>query len=137
MSDNQLYAKESKCSFTVSKIEYLGHFISGEGISTDPKKIQAVANWPSPNNLKQLRSFLGLLGYYRKFVKNYAILCKPLTNLLKKGAFVWNNQTREAFEIVKQALISVPVLALPDFSKVFIVETDASQDGIGAVLLQQ
>lgn len=84
MKANHLYAKDSKCFFAVNKIEYLGHFISAEGIATDPNKIKAIAQWPSPQNLKQLRSFLGLAGYYRKFVRNYAILCRPLTNLLQK-----------------------------------------------------
>ncbi|XP_074327433.1 uncharacterized protein LOC141665350 [Apium graveolens] len=130
MISNQLYAKESKCSFAVYKIEYLGHFISVEGITTDSRKVQAVANWPVPKSLKQLRSFLGLSGYYRKFVKSYAILCKPLTDLLKKGAFSWNDQVQHAFEVVKQALMTAPVLALPNFSKIFIIETDASQRGI-------
>lgn len=136
MSVNQMYAKDSKCAFAVNKIEYLGHFISAEGISTDPSKIKAVADWPSPTNIKHLRSFLGLVGYYRKFVQNYALLCRPLTELLKKGAFMWNQNAQDAFQKIKDSLVSAPVLALPNFNSTFIVETDASQLGIGAVLMQ-
>lgn len=136
MSLHQMHAKPSKCIFEIEKIEYLGHFISGQGVETDPRKIESVANWPTPQSIKNLRGFLGLAGYYRKFIKGYALISRPLNDLLKKGAFKWNESAKHAFLTLKHALISAPVLAIPNFSKIFVVETDASQKGIGAVLVQ-
>ena len=137
MLNNSLFSKRSKCYFATAKVEYLSHFISGKGVETDSQKIKAIVEWSIPLNIKQLRSFLGLAGYYRKFIKNYAWLSKPLTQLLKKGNFSWFFVVQESFEHLKHALSSAPVLALPDFSKTFFIKTDASQNGIGDVLMQQ
>lgn len=130
--------KMSKCSFAQPQVSYLGHIIGAQGVSTEPKKIQDVLTWPTPISVKKLRGFLGLAGYYRKFVKNFGIISKPLTQLLRKGvSFRWGSEAEAAFQQLKQALTSAPVLGLPDFSKQFTVETNASDAGIGAVLSQE
>lgn len=130
--------KFSKCSFAQQQVSYLGHVIGVNGVATEPKKIQDVLNWATPVSVKKLRGFLGLAGYYRKFVKNFGIISKPLTQLLRKGVpFKWSAEAKDAFQRLKQALTSAPVLGLPDFSKIFYVETDASEAGIGAVLSQE
>jgi hypothetical protein len=136
LRDNKLYAKKSKCVFGAPQVEYLGHIIKGEGVSTDPAKISAVADWVAPASVKQLRSFLGLTGYYRRFIKNYGLICRPLYDLLKKVPFLWTETQEAAFCTLKQALISAPVLALPNFSQPFVLETNASGSGLGAVLMQ-
>lgn len=111
--------------------------VSAHGVSTDPAKIEAVSSWPILKDIKELRSFLGLVGYYRKFVQHFAIIARPLTDLLKKGAlFVWTSAHTTAFEALKQALVTTPVLALPNFSCPFQLQTDANDSGVGAVLLQ-
>jgi hypothetical protein len=118
-------------------VAYLGHVISGAGVATDNTKIQSISFWPVPSNLKELRGFLGITGYYRKFINHYAIINKPLTQLLKKGTlFIWTDITDTAFRTLRQALVSAPVLALPDYKLQFTVETDACDVGIGAVLSQ-
>lgn len=137
LKEHQFFVKLSKCFFAKQELSYLGHIISAVGVSTDPKKVQIIAQWPTPSSVKDLRSFLGMAGYYRKFVKNFRLISKPLTNMLRKGElFIWTPTTKEAFQTLIQALISTPVLAMPDFSKQFIIETDASELGIGAVLQQ-
>jgi hypothetical protein len=113
--DNQLYLKQSKCSFAQHQLEYLGHIISADGVATDPQKITAMLHWPQPTTMTELRAFLGLTGYYRKFVKGYGILAQPLTTLLRAKTFQWTTQAQQAFENLKLAMTRTPVLALPDF----------------------
>ncbi|GJY66109.1 putative mitochondrial protein [Tanacetum coccineum] len=132
-----LYAKMSKCVFGATQVEYLGHVISRIGVSTDPSKVKAMQEWPVPMNIKKLRGFLGLTGYYRRFIKDYAAISRPLTALLKKNSFEWSSDAQAAFESLKSAMINALVLALPNFQEEFTVETDASDEGIGAVLQQQ
>ncbi|XP_070047001.1 uncharacterized mitochondrial protein AtMg00860-like [Nicotiana tomentosiformis] len=136
MAQHILLAKQPKCAFGVSRVEYLGHFISTEGVSTDPKKIGAVQQWPTLISVKQLRGFLGLVGYYRKFIKGYRLISSPLTELLKKDNYYWSEAAGHAFKELKISLTSALVLALPDNDIPFIVETDASGTSIGAVFMQ-
>jgi hypothetical protein len=137
LREHTLFAKLSKCVFATEQVEYLGHVISAQGVATDPKKIEAVKAWPLPQNITQLRGFLGLAGYYRRFVKNFGLICRPLHDLLKKDSFKWTNSQTVTFEQLKTSLITAPVMALPDFHEPFTLETDASGTGLGAVLMQQ
>ena len=133
---HQLYAKVSKCEFGKSKVEFLGHVVSNDGVAVDQKKIEAIQSWPPPQNIHDLRAFLGLANYYRRFVENYSKLTLPLTRMLKKGATV-NMQEEEmsAFRLIKEALTNAPVLAVADPQLGYRIVTDASDFALGAILL--
>lgn len=134
---HRLYAKLSKCEILKQKVEYLGHYISSEGISVDLRKVTVVKEWPIPTNISELRSFLGLASYYRKFVKGFSSIAAPLTLLLHKDQpYKWDDTKQVAFDELKRLLTSAPVLLLPDPTKPFTVTTDASDIAIGAVLSQ-
>ncbi|XP_050917693.1 uncharacterized protein LOC127133410 isoform X1 [Lathyrus oleraceus] len=133
---NSFFVKLSKCLFCQESIDYLGHIVSSKGVHADPTKLDAMMKWPPPSNVKQLRGFLGLTGYYRRFIANYATIAAPLTDLLRHDSFSWTTAATAAFSALKQAMMAAPVLRLPDFSKEFVIETDASNFGIGAVLMQ-
>jgi hypothetical protein len=136
LQKEQWRVKMAKCAFAKREITYLGYVISEKALATCPKKVQAVADWPSPQSVKDLRSFLGLVGYYRKFVQHFEIIARPLIDLLKKNSvFSWTSEHEIAFQTLKIALIQAPILALPDFSQPFCVETDALDLGVGAVLM--
>jgi len=117
-------------------MQYLGHVISKEGVKMDPQKIAAVEQWPTPKNIKSLRGFLGLTGYYRRFIHDYGKIARPLTQLLKKESFVWNDDNTQAMEQLKRAFTTAPVLSLPNFDIPFRIECDTSGKGTGAVLSQ-
>ncbi|PNX92970.1 Ty3/gypsy retrotransposon protein, partial [Trifolium pratense] len=132
----EFFLKQSKCLLAQRRLEYLGHVVSAGGVCPEPSKIQAILDWPLPTNITALRGFLGLTGFYRKFIQRYASIASPLTSLLRKDSFHWNPEATIAFNALKLAMTSAPTLALPDFSKPFILETDASGIAMGAVLMQ-
>ena len=135
LRQHQLYAKASKCAFGCREVQYLGHVISKEGVKADPLKFTTVMEWPELRNPKGLRGFLGLIGYYRKFVKGYGSIAAPLTALLKKNSFKWSEEASQVFATLKATIVTPLVLALLDFSKIFVVECDASGNGLGVVLM--
>ncbi|XP_058757457.1 uncharacterized protein LOC131630720 [Vicia villosa] len=136
LQSHTFVVKLPKCVFAVNQVHYLGHVISVGGVALDPEKVQAMLDWPTPRSLTSLRGFLGLTGFYRRFVKNYATLAAPLTDLLRSTKFIWSTEAAEAFTELQKKMTDMPVLALPDFTKKFIIETDASGVAIGAVLSQ-
>ena len=134
---NKLYGKLSKCSFFQEQVEFLGHMVDKDGVHMDPNKLNAIKEWPPPKNVTELRSFLGLANYYRRFNKDHAKICAPLTNLFKKGVeFVWTNDHQQVMDHLKSSLTSSPTLILPDHSLPYRIHTDASNFAIGAVLMQ-
>ena len=137
LAENGLKLKAKKCDFFKTKIDYLGHVVSSEGVAPDEKKVQSILNYPEPRNQKEVSSFLGLAGYYRKFVRAFADMAHPLTSLTRKDAeWKWGDEQKDAFNRIKCCLTSKPILRYPDFTRDFIVHTDASGYGIGAVLAQ-
>jgi hypothetical protein len=137
LSQHQLFLKQSKCAFGALEVEYLGHLVGKDGIRVDPKNIEAMQDWPHPKTLKSLHGFLGLTGYYHKFVKNYGKISTPLIALLKNNSFTWTPATAQAFQTLKMAMCTTLVLALPDFINTFVLECDASVKGIGAILMKE
>jgi len=132
-----LYAKFSKCKFWLSKVAFLGHIVSNEGVSVDLQKIEAVMNWSRPKNPTEVRSFLGLAGYYHRFVQNFSKVATLLTNLTRKvTTYEWTEQCKEAFQELKKRLTSASILALHTADKDFVVYSDALRSGLGCVLMQ-
>jgi hypothetical protein len=127
---NLLFAKKSKCRFGCQEVDYLGHIISQQGVKADPGKIQALVDWPFPSNIKSLRGLLGLIGYYKKFIKGYGSIAAPLISMLKKNAFTLDEATKGVFFNLKDAISHSPILALPNFTQPFFIECDASGVGI-------
>ncbi|KAL4020916.1 hypothetical protein IC575_019704 [Cucumis melo] len=138
LRDNKLYANFSKCEFWLKQVSFLGHVVSKAGVSVDPAKIEAVTSWTRPSTVSEVRSFLGLAGYYRRFVENFSRIATPLTQLTRKGApFVWSKACEDSFQNLKQKLVTAPVLTVPDGSSSFMIYSDASKKGLGCVLMQQ
>ena len=114
LRDRQLYAKFSKCEYWLNEVIFLGHVVSGDGIFVDPRKVEAILNWEQPKNVSEIRSFLGLAGYYRRFVKHFSLITAPLTRLTKKGVkYEWDEKCEQSFQDLKNCLITAPILVLP------------------------
>ncbi|WVZ83904.1 hypothetical protein U9M48_030999 [Paspalum notatum var. saurae] len=138
LREHKLYAKLKKCEFWIDEVPFLGHIISKGGIAVDPHKISAITNWEVPQTPKEVHGFLGLAGYYRRFIENFSKTAKPMTSLLEKdAAFKWTADRQAAFDELKRRLTTAPVLTLPDQQKKFTVYCDASRDGLGCVLMQE
>jgi hypothetical protein len=133
----KLQAKASKCQFVAKELIFVGHLVSAEGVRPDPSKIKAVQEWMSPTSTREVREFIGLCGYYRKFVEGFSTVAAPLHRLQsEKVPFEWTPECEQSFQRLKGALISAPLLVMPDFTKPFLLQTDASKEGVGAVLAQ-
>ncbi|GJX84630.1 putative reverse transcriptase domain-containing protein [Tanacetum coccineum] len=138
LKKEELYAKFSKCEFWIPKVQFLGHVIDSEGIHVDPAKIESIKDWASPKSPTEIRQFLGLAGYYRRFIEGFSKIAKPMTKLTqKKVKFEWGDKQEAAFQLLKQKLCSAPILVLPEGSKDFIAYCDASKKGLGVVLMQR
>ncbi|WVZ58136.1 hypothetical protein U9M48_008439 [Paspalum notatum var. saurae] len=138
LRDHKLYAKLSKCEFWLDQVPFLGHIVSKGGIMVDPSKISSVMDWKVPEVVKEVRGFLGLAGYYRRFIESFSRIAKPMTSLLEKGVpFIWTKERQAAFDELKKRLTTAPVLTLPDLTKSFTVYCDASKEGLGCVLMQE
>jgi hypothetical protein len=135
---HQLYAKFSKCKFWLTKVAFLGHVISAGVVSMDPSKVKDVLDWMPPMNVVEVRSFLGLAGYYRRFIKDFSKITKPMIKLLEKNKDLnWTEEWQSSFEELKKRLTSALVLILPDITKMFSIYCDASWQGLGCVLMQE
>jgi hypothetical protein len=138
LRSNQLYAKFSKCEFWLTEVAFLGHIISAGGVSVDPGRVKDVLNWMPPTTISEIRSFLGLAGYYRPFIKDFSKIAKPMTKLLEKNkAFEWTKECQASFDELKKQLTSSPILVLPELTKKFDIYCDASRQGLGCVLMQE
>ncbi|KAJ0513979.1 putative nucleotidyltransferase, Ribonuclease H [Helianthus annuus] len=138
LKKEQLYAKFSKCEFWLREVQFLGHVVNGDGIHVDPTKIEAIKDWETPKTPTEIRQFLGLAGYYRRFIENFSKIAQPLTLLTQKDKkFDWGIKQDEAFQVLKDKLCNAPILALPEGTDDFVVYCDASRQGLGCVLMQR
>jgi hypothetical protein len=137
LQEHRLYAKLSKCEFWMKQVAFLGHVISKGGISVDPSKVQDVLNWNAPMSVGDIRSFLGLAGYYRRFIKGFSKISKPMTELLEKDKkFEWTFACEDSFQELKKRLTTALILVMPDMEKPFSIYCDVSGQGLGCVLMQ-
>ena len=138
LREKQLYAKLSKCEFWMNEVQFLGHVISAQGIVVDPAKVDAVVKWESPKSTTEIRSFVGLAIYYRRFIEGFSKIVTPLTQLIQKDQpFTWMDKCEESFQNLKRRLMSAPILVILDVGKLFEVYCDASHIGLGCVLMQE
>jgi len=136
LRDQKLYAKFSKCEFWLREVQFLGHVVNEKGIHVDPAKIEAIKKWEAPKTPTEIRQFLGLAGYYRRFIANFSKIAQPLTALTQKDKkFMWGEKQEEAFQTLKHKLCNAPILALPEGTDNFVVYCDASHQGLGCVLM--
>ncbi len=134
LKKNKLYAKFSKCEFWLEQVHFLGHVVLQRGVEVDPAKIEAILGWKKPENPIEVQSFLGLAGYYRRFIQDFSKIAQPLTQLTKKEQkFEWNEKYEAGFQALKDKLTSAPILVLPQGSEGFMVYTNASFEGLGCV----
>jgi hypothetical protein len=137
LRENQLYAKLNKCEFCLTEVSFLGHIISEGGISVDSSKVNDVLSWKTPQNVLDIRSFLGLVGYYRRFIEGFSKISKPMIELLAKGkTFEWMPRRGASFQELKKRLTIAPVLTMPDVERSFSIYCDASRQGLGCMLMQ-
>jgi hypothetical protein len=138
LRDCQLYAKLSKCEFWISKVLFLGHIINREGLAVDPRKVTTILDWKAPKDVQGIKSFIGMAGYYRRFIEGFSMIARPMIALLaKKVEFMWTPACQKSFETLKERLTTTPILILPDVHKPFSVYCDASYTGLGCVLMQE
>jgi hypothetical protein len=138
LRQQKLYAKFSKCEFWMERVAFLGHVLSAEGIAVDPSKVESVTKWEQALNVTDVRSVLGMAGYYRRFIENFSKITKPMTELLKNNTkFEWSEACEKSFQELKKRLTTAPVLTLPDIKKDFVVYCDASKQGLGCILMQE
>jgi len=138
LEEKKLYAKLSKYAFWLREVAFLGHVMLAEGVKVDPSMIQAIVEWKPPKIPTEITSFLGLAGYYRRFVKGFSIIASLLTKLLRKDVkFVWDDKCQESFEKLKSLLTKAPILTLPTEGKEYVIYSDASHHGLGCVLMQE
>ncbi|KAM0037110.1 putative nucleotidyltransferase, Ribonuclease H [Helianthus debilis subsp. tardiflorus] len=138
LKKEKLYAKFSKCEFWLREVQFLGHVVNGKGIHVDPTKIEAIKDWESPKTPTEIRQFLGLAGYYRRFIEDFSKIAQPLTALTQKDKkFDWSDKQEEAFQLLKNKLCDAPILSLPEGTDDFVVYCDASRQGLGCVLMQR
>ena len=134
---NKLFVKFKKCEFWLERVVFLGHVVTAQGIEVDPNKVEVVLNWSRPTNISEVRSFLGLAGYYKRFIEGFSKLARPLTELTCIGTkFKWTEKCESSFEELRKMMVNVPILTTPEGSKGFVIYSDVSKQGIGCVLMR-
>ncbi|KAL8110230.1 hypothetical protein AgCh_026082 [Apium graveolens] len=137
LGNNKLYAKYKKCEFWLDQVAFLGHIVSADGIKVDPAKVKDITNWPRPSTVTEVRSFLGLAGYYRRFVEGFSTIAMPLTQLTRKSnKFIWTDECETSFQELKKRLVTSPVLTLLSGLGGYVIYSNALKKGLGCVLMQ-